>query len=186
MSLQPVKESVSDRIAVFAKILELFTGGFSLTAGNLAGVVLPEGSLIRVDESARTSTAVKAAVAAEDSASTTVHIVEDPGLLRVGDRVTFGGTATSAAISAIAASGDNWAITVNTGFKVGATGDILYESGATATPAVIANSISRYATVFGGGVTALRRGTAYKNRLQPHAAGHLADLPSTIQLSDSY
>ena len=186
MSLQPVKEAVADRLAVFAKVLELFTGGFSVTAGDLSGVTLPEGSLIKVNESTRAATVVKAAKSAADSASVTQHLVEDPGLLRVGDRVTFGHTATSAAIASIAASGDNYLITVNTGFRVGATGDILYESGATAQPAVVANSIARYAAKFGGEVTALRRGTAYKNRLQPHAAGNLADLPATIQLSDSY
>lgn len=186
MSLSPVRETVADRLAIFAKVLELFTGGFSVTAGSLAGVVLPEGSLIKVDEAARTATVVKAAKAAADSASTTQHLVVDYGMLRVGDRVTFGHTATSSAIDTIVASGSNWLITVGTGFKVGATGAILYESNATATPAVVANSISRYATKFGGEVAAVRRGTAYKNRLQPHHADNIADLPATIQLSESY
>jgi hypothetical protein len=194
MALQPVKTTGRTGVPVFAKILEFFTGGFSLTVtGFNSDVNLPSGSLLKVDEEARTALPIKTAVAGTAGASGVAY-VNTGHHFQVGDVIGVNVGGTAAIITAVADGTSTfvgWSKISASGIPAAASGDILFEAtGASGTAAIktIANSLLIYDTLIetGATVTALRRGTAYKKRLQSHQTGHLADLPATIQLSTSY
>ena len=196
MSLSPIKTTVGGTAPVFAKVFELFTGGFSITTtGFNTGVTLPAGSLLKVSESARTATLVKTAKlttnteAANDVAKT--FYVSEGHHFAVGDHIGWDGQPHQE-ITAIESNSTGIKVTA-TGATAAAvaTGVVIFESGTgvgTATVKTVANALSAYDTTIesGGFVAALRRGTAYKNRVQPHVAGHLADINASIQFSESY
>ena len=193
MSLQPVQETGSGGIPVFSKVFELLTGGFSLTSSTLSGfseVKLPEGALIRVDESARTATPIKTAKVAKGGGGTDDILVEKPHFFQVGDTIALTADAKAYNIDAITATGDYDQISVGTAIDTATAGDVLFESsegGATAADIkTVANALVRYDTFLkaGYGVTAAIRATVYKNRVQPHQAGHLADV-KFIHFSES-
>lgn len=206
MGLAPISQTVADAVPMFAKVLEIFTGGFSLVSSTLRdGVTLPAGSLFRVDEATRQATPVKTAVMYGSAApgQTALRVVS-ADWFKVGDRIgNSGGTAS--AITSIEATGGSYdVINIGTAFvsivtaskkTVSlATGDVLIHTlvtGSAGTIATTANTISVTDVEVGDtnlseGLAMLRRGTAYKNRLQGHLAGHLADIPATIQISNSY
>ena len=198
MSLSPSKSTVSAVAPVFAKVFEMFTGGFSLTTtGFNTGVKLPAGALLRVSESARTATPIKTtrltAVTTGATAIEKTYYFAADHHFQVGDYFghSEGTGARGQTITAIESA--------STGSKVTATGPtaaraavnaVIYETatGATSTIKTVANTVSAYEVEIESGafVTALRRGTAYKNRVQPHVAGHLADINASIQFSESY
>jgi len=207
MGLQPIKDTIANAIPVFAKIFELFTGGFSLVTTDLrSDVILPAGSLFRVNEVTRQAIPVKTAKMYGSAApGQTVLRVESANWFVVGNRIVNPTSGTGSFITAIEATGGDYdTITIGTAFVSTvspgkklvslATGDVLVHSliaGSAGTIATAANSISvkglkAGSTSLSEGLTMLRRGTAYKNRLQPHLAGHIAKLPATIQISQSY
>lgn len=193
MSLQPKRETGDAGIPVFSKVLELFTGGFSLTSSTLSGfpgMKLPKGALLKVDESTRTATPIKTAKVATGGGGTTTILVEKGHFFQAGDKVGKTVDAKAYAIGAIAASGDYDQLTIQTAIDTATAGDVLFESteaGPTAAEIkTVANAISRYDSYLeaGYGVTAALRATVYKNRVQPHQAGHLADV-EFIHFSES-
>jgi hypothetical protein len=209
MGLTPVKDTTGAGIPVFSKIFELFTGGFSLVStGFTDGATLPKGSLLKVDEAARTATPIKTAITVADSVSSQVHFVAEGHHFAVGDviGVTIGNKAR--AILAIrrktgstATGGAGDRITVATsdtagkgsGIPTSATGVVFFEAlaiSATGALKLTPNTLLRDDVLIGTtlqeSVSAVRRATAYKNRLQVHKTEHLAELLSTIQLSTSY
>jgi hypothetical protein len=209
MSLTPVQDSVSAAAAVFSKILEVLSGGFSLVStGFTDGATLPKGSLLKVDEAARTATPIKTAITVADSVSSQVHFVAAGHHFAVGDviGVTVGGkarkiTAIKAKTGTTATGGAGDRITVATsdtagagsGIATSATGVVFYHAAtttATGTLKVTPNTLLRDDALIGTtlveAVTAVRRATAYKNRIQAHNSTHLAGLYSTIQISESY
>lgn len=197
MSLKPVKQTLSGGIPIFAKVLEVFTGGFSLvTSGFNVGsdVTLPAGSLLIVNEATRTATPLKTGVIATSSAEGTAHrILKGTHHFAVGDKVARIVGRGAHGIKSISATGpiyDRIVLATSIGNGI-ATGPVLWVSSAQGTDKAAVqtpNALSMYDVVMesGGGVAALRRGTAYKNRIQAHVAGHLTTLPATIQISQSY
>jgi hypothetical protein len=195
MSLSPIKETVDTGVAVFSKILELFTGGFSLSiTGFTSGVTLPKGSLLKVDEEARTATPVKTAVVGATGDATTLYL-ETGHHFEVGDYIAYG--ATGAPIESIEdGTGDYDGLdkvsvgTAEGDLSASSKDDVVWNSatgGATGVN-VAPNALSRYAVTIEDGavVTAVRRGTAYKKRIQDHVSKLTDTLPATIQLSESY
>ena len=194
MSLSPRESTVSAVAPVFAKVFELFTGGFSITTtGFNTGVTLPAGSLLKVSESARTATPIKTAKTTQTSGSQKIHYVETGHHFAVGDYIgqTNGPAQTILTIASTIASGDKITASGAATGGTAATGAVLFQASTgagTAAVKTVANALSAFDTTVesGGFVAALRRGTAYKNRVQPHVAGHLADINASIQFSESY
>ena len=195
MSLKPVKQTLAGGIPVFAKVLEVFTGGFSLvtTGFNVgADVVLPAGSFLTVVESTRLATPIKTADIATSGAEGTGHSIPSGHHFAVGDHVARIVGRGAHAITAIYDVGAYDRIVLATTIGNGiATGPVLWVSSAQGTDKAAVqtpNALSMYDVVMesGGGVAVLRRGTAYKNRIQAHVSGHLTTLPATIQISESY
>jgi len=204
MSLTLNRETLAGLRPVFAKVIEAFTGGFAWTAGALtrhaAGTTLPAGTLLMVNEATRQAVPIKRArVANTTAAAATGVAVQNNHLFRVGDFViglagTSAGTITAINTSATAGI-DRFVVAFPTAPVVGmgalATGAALINVagagllGATATHVGTANSIALYPTtiIAGASVAALRRGTAYANRINPVV--RVDNLPATIQLSTS-
>ena len=193
MSLNLTKESTGDGIPVFQKFFELFTGGFSLTiTGFNTGEILPKGSLLKVDEAARTAVPIKTAKVVAGGGGTDDIIVESGHHFQVGDVIALTVGAKAYTIDGITATADGDIISVATAIDTATAGDVLFESSANgATHAAyetVANTLSFHDVMIESGatVTAIRRGTAFKNRIQAHTAGLIADIPATVQLSQSY
>ena len=193
MALTPVRETVGAVRDVFIKVFELFTGGFSISPdGFNKGVVLPQGSLLKVDEATRLAVPIKTAVSGADSASATAHYLVDGHHFQSGDKLGYGGTAhTITSITAGTGAFEGMDVVLTGGdLEEAATGDIFYESSATGDGdgAIkdVPNGILRYDTTIATGefATVAIRGTVYKNRIQAHIAGHLANL-SHIHFSES-
>jgi len=192
MSLSPVKTTLGSGIPTFASVLETLTGGFSFaTTGFTTGADVPAGSFLYVDEAARTATLAKTAVL-KATGGGTGHKVAKGHHFIVGDYLALTVGAKAYAITGITttnASHDR--LIVGTAIDNGATGAVLWASSATgATSAAIKNlpnALSLFGTTLGSGemVTAVIRGTAYRNRLQKHVTGHLAGLKH-IHVSTSY
>ena len=190
MALGPSKQTIGDSIPKLYKWFELYAGGFSIVSTNLQdGVTLPAGSLFKVDESTRQATPIKTAKMATNATATQLTFtVDDASYFKAGDLITtVGGSA--AHIQSIAANVISVATSVGTAI---ATGVVLYKAAAAggAVLAGTANTLSAYDVKVNGNlqsfVTVLRRGTAYKRRIQPHLAGNLTNIPATIQLSESF
>ncbi len=193
MGLTPVRETVAEVRDVFLKVFELFTGGFSIAPdGFNKGVVLPRGSLVKVDESTRLAVPIKTAISGADSGSATKHYLLDGHHFKAGDHLGYGGTAmTIASITAGTGAFDGMDVVLTTGsLETAATGDVFYQSSATGDGAGaikdLPNGILRYDTTIATGefATVAVRGSVYKNRIQAHLAGHLANL-SHIHFSES-
>lgn len=182
MSLKLSKETGATSVPVFSKVLELFTGGFSLTTTGFPGMTLPKGALLKVDEAARTATPIKTAKVVKGGGGTTTILVERGHFFQAKDKVGKTVDAKAYAIGAIAASGDYDQLTIQTAIDTATAGDVLFESTAAGPTAAeiktVANAIARYDSYLeaGNSVTAALRATVYKNRVQPHQAGHLADV----------
>jgi len=197
MALQPVLTETSGRIPVFSKILEVLTGGFSFASvsGFNTNVILPAGSLIKVDEAARTATLIKTGVIYSGTSTTSLKVT--PGHhFAAGDVVALGtGTGKSAhSISTITEGTDYDTFTIATAIEGSTGGAVLFEASAIATASqevavkTVANALTYLPVTIeaGGFVSALVRGTAYKNRIQANNSAHLADLPEGLYLSESY
>lgn len=193
MALTPVRETIGAVRDVFLKVFELYTGGFSInTAGFNKGVKLSKGSLLKVDESTRLAAPIKTAVSGADSASATAHYLVDGHHFQSGDKLGYGGTAhaiTSITAGTGAFEGMDVVLTEDE-LEEAATGDIFYESSATGDGdgAIkdVPNGILRYDTTIATGefATVALRGSVYKERIQAHVEGHLANL-SHIHFSES-
>lgn len=201
MSLTLTSETLAGVRALFAKVLEVFTGGFAWTAAALTrhtdGVTLPAGTLLVVSEVTRQAKPVKRArLAATLAAGAATAVVQKGHLFQVGDFIIgLAGTApgTIASVTAIDADTDRIVIAAlgATGIGAGATGAALVEVGTSAATGAVttfvgtANAIAFYPSTIeaGASVAALRRGTVYANRIQPVVATD--NLPVTIQLSTS-
>lgn len=195
MSLSPVKTTVSAGIPVFSNVQEVFAGGFSLvTTGFASDVELPAGSLLKVDEAARTATPVKTAVCGATGTATTVYAL-DGHHFAVGDYIGYG--ATAANITAITdGTGDYDGMdiidvgTAGGNLSVSSAGDVFWDAATAGATGVktAPNTLSQFAVTIedGATVSAVRRGTAYKNRIQDHVTALTATLPATIQLSETY
>ncbi len=200
MSLTLNSETLGRIRPIFAKVLEAFTGGFSWAAGaltgNTSGKTVPAGTLLVVNEATRTATPVKrarlAATVAVDAATATV----EKGHMFEVDDIVIGVTGDAGTRILSIVSGDETdQLIVGTAVGTcvnGATGAALYNiSTTTATGGGTnligtANAITLYPTTIeaGASVAALRRGTAYANRIQPVNADW-DNLPPSIQLSTS-
>ena len=190
-NLSPVSVTTDDGVPVFQKVLELFAGGFSVILSGKETVRLPKGSLLKVDEAARTAIPIKSAALLATS-TTTKFLVTAPNMFQVGDHVMIEGNGTGAhSISTIVASGVGEEINIATAIGIGATGAVMYQAASQGTaaadilPNVIANAVSMYDSTVGDFVTCVLRGTAFKKRIQPHLAGHLTDI-KFIHFSTSY
>ena len=198
MGLTPVKETVGAVRDVFIKVFELFTGGFKVNKplGFTSGVVLPKGSLLKVDESARTATPIKTALmiaTAEDN--TAIFVGDHP--FRVGEHIAVEGQATAATITKIevkdgrnrirvgAAFIDNGATSIGTPKVVYKTIDAGQDGNLK--PFDAPNGILRYDTTLATGEEAAVavRASVYKGRLPDVFADvHLEDL-KLIHFSES-
>ena len=190
MGLKPSKQTIGDAVPKLYKWFELYAGGFSIISTNLRdGVTLPAGSLFKVDESTRQATPIKTAKMATYATATQKTLtVENASYFKEGDLITSDGNSGTGILS-IAGN----VITLATGIGAVATGVVVYQAAAAggAVLAGTANTLSAYDVKVGEdslseGVTVLRRGTAYKRRIQPHLAGNLTNIPATIQLSESF
>ena len=198
MGLNLVKQTIGAVAPVFVKVFELFTGGFSLsTSGYNSGTKVPAGSLIKVDEDARTATILKSAKLTADMPSSTALKITTDSHFQVGDYVHMEDWATSYSVASITEGDDEDYLVITTGigdYTAVGTGDVVYQVEAATVQAeveltTVANGVVRYDTYMGDTgsgdeVTVVSRGTVYGNRLQAHIDGHLADLDH-IRISKS-
>lgn len=189
MSLNLKKTVMAAGTVVWKKILEVFDGGFTLeTDGFVDGAVLPEGSLLKINEATRKATPVKTAVTGKTGTAKNLYVVQGHHF-QVGDYVITG--ATGAVIKSISPTGELDHIVTATGIGATATGAIVLNSATGGTGVAFKtapNAISLFDTKIeaGASVAAVRRGTAYSRRIQAHTAGLVSTIPATIQLSDSF
>ncbi len=194
MGLTPVRETVAAVRDVFLKVFELFTGGFSIAPdGFNKGVVLPKGSLVKVDESTRLAVPIKTAVlTATANAGASGIAVESGHHFKVGDHVGLDNGGSAHKILAVTDTYITIANTTGDNLGTGVAGDVLYHAAATADAgAAVAfkvkpNGILRYDTTIATGefATVAVRASVYKRRMQAHIDGHLADLKH-IHFSES-
>ena len=194
MALTPVRETVGAVRDVFLKVFELYTGGFSInTAGFNKGVKLPKGSLLKVDESTRLAAPIKTAVLTATADQGASSFAVEPGHhFKVSDHVGLAGGGSAHRVKAITST----IIRIDSaaGKNLGATagiGAVLYHAAGTADAGAAAmkdvpNGILRYDTHIATGefATVALRGSVYKERIQAHIAGHLANLKH-IHFSES-
>lgn len=195
MELDLKKTTVGRGIVVWRKVLELIGGGLTLdSTGFKDGVILPSGSLLNVNENTRKAVPIKTAVASQNAGASGIY-VEKGHFFVQGDYITVANK--NKQISSITAKTNFDIFSVGTGFSgTGAatvpTGAVIMQAATagagTGEPMVAPNSILRHDVVIenNNSVVAVRRGTAYKRRIQAHNDALLATLPATIQLSDSF
>ncbi len=190
MSVRIVRDTVSGVRPVFAKVFELFTGGFGwiarATNRHTEGVVLPAGSLLNINETTRVAYPIKRGrLTAQHATAATGLSVEHGHLFEVGESIHIGGTG-STILSITERALDDF-ITVGGGIA-----SIQSPSGATVFAGTAgalsgtANAIAAYPTTIeaGASVSVIRRGTVYTNRIPPLAA--IDTVPTgAIQFSDS-
>lgn len=190
MSLNLKKTVMAGGTVVWKKILEVFDGGFTLeTDGFVDGTVLPEGSLLKINEATRKATPVKTGVTGKTGTAKNLYVVQGHHF-QVGDYIVADG-ATAVAIKSISPTGELDHIVTATGIGATATGAIVLNSATGGTGVAFKtapNAISLFDTKIeaGASVAAVRRGTAYSRRIQAHTAGLVSTIPATIQLSDSF
>lgn len=181
---------------IFAKILELFTGGFSYTATARGawsdGATLTKGTLLQVNELNRTCIPIKRGRAAVNIASGEgTAVLEENHHFLAGDHIYVEGATGSKTITSVVGN----TINVNSDFgRNAATGAFIVHvatSAATAGNYIDeavgnANSIARYPSTVeaGASVTALRRGTVFSRRVAPVIAA-IDNMPGTIQFSNT-
>lgn len=189
MSLNLKKTVMAAGTVVWKKILEVFDGGFTLeTDGFVDGAVLPEGSLLKINEATRKATPVKTGVTGKTGTAKNLYVVQGHHF-QVGEYVITG--STGAVIESISPTGELDHIVTATGIGTTATGAIVLNSATGGTGVAfktVPNAISLFDTKIeaGASVAAVRRGTAYSRRIQAHTAGLVSTIPATIQLSDSF
>ena len=183
---------------VFAKILELFTGGFSYTATARTnwseGATLPKGTLLQVNELNRTCIPIKRGrLTAFVGTGVGTAVLQENHLFEVGDHIWVEGATAAKTIETVNGNSitvtDAWGIDPNASKAVGAYVAHVGTSTATgpiATRQGSANSIARYPSTVdaGASVTALRRGTVYSRRVAP-VIGAVDNMPGTILFSNS-
>ncbi len=197
MGLAPVKETVGAVRDVFIKVFELFTGGFKVNKpkGFTSGVVLPKGSLLKVDESARTATPIKTALTAATPAGATAIYLTLGHPFIATDVIAIEGQGTSSAIGAVQDLADKSYVTVAAQIHdiAQATGAVVYQASSAGTttaaraPKDVPNGLLRYDTTLATGEQAAvaLRASVYKNRLPDvYTSAHLADL-KLIHFSES-
>ena len=193
MALTPVRETVGAVRDVFLKVFELFTGGFAIRPdGFTKGVVLPRGSLLKVDESARTAIPIKTAVLTATAVNGASGFHVDSGHhFKVGEHIYLENTASAHQITI--ATDTYIAINNAAGNNIGSAGigGVLVHAAGTADAGsaeikTVPNGILRYDTHVATGefATVAVRGSVYKRRIQAHQEGHLADLKH-IHFSES-
>ena len=177
MSLTVSRDTISGKRPVFAKVLELFTGGFGWSARALARnttvVELPKGALLVVDEVARTCHPVKRGRAAAAIASAATGIsVQHGSMFQVGDVIRYAGVGTGHTITGVTERPTLTRLllaTATTGSAAaGSTVEDLASGDLTGTANAIAALPTRVES--GASVSVLRRGTVYTNRVQPITA----------------
>ena len=192
MGLTPEKTTLTGQIPVFVNP-KVLPGGFNVTATGFNEVMLPQGSLLKVDEEARTATLVKTAVLAK-TGSGTGQYVKKGHHLAVGDRIMLDGGSAAYTIKSITTThADHDYMTIGSAIDDGGTGDVLYEAVASGSaPAsikvkTVANALSHLATLIKSGefVSAVVGGMAYKKRIQAHSDQHLADVKHIV-FTESY
>ncbi len=189
MSLNLKKTVMAAGTVVWKKILEVFDGGFTLeTDGFVDGTVLPEGSLLKINEATRKATPVKTGVTGKTGTAKNLYVVQGHHF-QVGEYVITG--STGAVIKSISPTGELDHIVTATGIGTTATGAIVLNSATGGTGVAfktVPNAISLFDTKIeaGASVAAVRRGTAYSRRIQAHTSGLVSTIPATIQLSDSF
>ena len=177
MSLTVNRDTIRGKRPVFAKVLELFTGGFGWSARatdrNTTVVELPKGALLRVDEVTRTCHPIKRGrlVSALGSGATGA-LLEHGSMFQVGDRIQYPDVATGVAITAITErdAGDYILIATATTGSAAAGGVIIDFAGNNVTGTANAFAALPARVEAGASVSVLRRGTVYTNRVQPLTA----------------
>lgn len=190
MSLNINRETVPGVRPLFIKVLELFTGGFGwaarATTRHTDGVTLPAGTLLRVDEAARTAYPIKRGRLAESAGTAATAFMVEPGhLFEIGESIHIAGTGSS--ILEIRAGDTSDYIRVGGGIAStgpNGPGTVVFAGTAGALSGT-ANAVAAYPSTIraGASVSVLRRGTVYGNRVPPVAANDA--IPATIQFSDS-
>ncbi len=177
MSLTLSRDTIRGKRPVFAKVLELFTGGFGWAARALARnttvVELPKGALLRIDETTRTCWPIKRArLAVALGSGATGALLQHGSMFQVGDRFRHDGVATARGITAIEDRDAGTYILVATAFTGSAAANSTLEDFSGAGLTGTANAIAALPTRVeeGASVTVLRRGTVYTNRIQPLTA----------------
>jgi hypothetical protein len=138
MSLAPTRTTGTNSIPVWQGLgqhIQLLQGGVLLTTtGILADTVIPAGTPVVVDESARTATFLGTGVAQANAASNaTAYLVLKGHTLKVGDYLASGAAGGKAYAITTITIGTGAYDTVNVGTTIGAVtaGDLLYASTAT-------------------------------------------------------
>jgi hypothetical protein len=157
------------------KDIQLVQGGFYLTATGLAAdTLIPAGTPVVYDESARTATIMATGVAQATAASNaTSYLVLKGHTFKVGDYLASGAAGGKAyAITAIDSTTSSVYDTFTVGTTIGAVtaGDTLYASsatGATASAYVAANGLLYDDTLANTGetISVVIRGTVYARRV---------------------
>lgn len=172
--------------------ISLVQGGFALVITGLAlGLVLPGGTPMSYDESARTATpVVTATLYANAGATDTVYQIKKLSGFKVGDYFATGAAGGKAyAITAIDTSNAAYdAVTVGTTIGAATAGDLMYKSTATGATASAYPTISGLlyddtVVTAGESVTIVWRASVYARRV-PYNATIAAALPS-IKFSQS-
>lgn len=175
------------------KDIQLAQGGFALvTTGLPLGVILPAGTPMNFDESARTATALVTGIAyaLAGGAATTYQVKKGHGF-QVGDYLASGAAGGKAyAITVIDTSNAAYdVLTVGTSIGAVAAGDTLYESTATgatssAYPTVKGLLYDDTEIAVGETVSVVIKGTIYARRV-PYSAALETALAGKIIYSQS-
>lgn len=191
------KETVSDGIVVFQKVIETAQGGFTLETSDLVvDANLKAGTLIGAtvaNETARRVTAIKTVLVYENASNTATDIKIAKGHhFKVGNYLAAVKGGKAYAITVIDTSNALYdTITVGTTLGVALTvGDVLFQS--TATGASVAIYVRPLGLLYEDttiasevDVAVVIRGTVYGRRTPGLHATILADIPN-ILVSNSY
>lgn len=192
-----VKETVSDGIAVFQKVIETAQGGFTLETSDLTvGNTLKAGTIIgatAANETARRVTAIKTATVYEAATNTATDIKVAKGHnLKVGNYIANVKGGKAYAITVIDTANAAYdTISVGTTLAVAlVVGDVLWQS--TATGATAAAYLRPLGLLYEDAevssevdVAVVIRGTVYGRRTTGLHATILAEIPN-ILVSNSY
>lgn len=191
------KETVSDGIVVFQKVIETAQGGFTLETSDLVvGNTLKAGTVIgatAANETARRVTAIKSATVYENATNTATDIKVYKGHnFKVGNYLAAVKGGKAYAITVIDTSNAAYdTLTVGTTLAVALTvGDALFQS--TATGASAAAYLRPLGLLYEDteiasevDVAVVIRGTVYGRRITGLHASILLDIPNII-VSQSY
>jgi hypothetical protein len=172
MALQPVKTNSFGGVPIWVRVIETATGGFKLVITGLnSGDVLPAGTPIKIDESARTATVSKTAIVYEATSGTSIKVKKGHQFQATNNAAKTLGDAAYA-VSAIDASNAAYDVfTVGTSLGALSVGDVLFQSsaaGATAAAySVVPNALmlQPVPVVTDEPVAAVIHGTVYQRRI---------------------